>query len=410
MLSALRPVRSLLISVFVLMTGAGYVGSLTGLRLEQASAPPLQIGFVATAYFVGLMLGSLRAPAVVRRVGHIRAFAAFVGVLSASTLAYTLHQGVFIWTGLRLVDGICVAGIYVCIESWLNDRSEPQQRGLVLAAYMIALYGGQALGHAFLVSGDGAVVPFVLASILVSLAVLPVTLTRNVGPVMQEQPSFSLRRLYATSPLGFVGAAITGVMLGAFYGLGAVYAQRLGLGLAGAATFMSAVIAGGVALQWPLGWLSDRVDRRRVIVGAFAGAAGVSLGLAVAPAPGLLLLVLGAAFGGLSFALYPLCVAHANDHLGPNERVAASAGLILIYSAGAVVGPAAGAAALQAFGAPGLFGVIAACASAALLFALWRLNARPPVAAGLQQAFQALPRTTPISTLGSGEPQPEEQP
>lgn len=399
MLSALAPVRSLLLAVFILMAGAGFIGSLTALRLERADVSPVRIGGVATAYFVGLTLGSLRAPGVVRRVGHIRAFAAFVGVLSASTLAYALHQGPWTWSALRLVDGVCVAGVYICLESWLNDRSEPATRGGVLAGYMIALYSGQALGQGFLTLPEASTTPFLAASILVSLAVLPVALTRRAGPGFGEQPAFPLGRLYAVSPLGFVGAALTGVMLGAFYGLGAVYAERIGLGVAGAAAFMAAVIAGGVALQWPLGWLSDRFDRRRVIVGALAGATAVSGGLAVLAGPGWALLALGAAFGGLTFALYPLCVAHANDHLEGPERVGASGGLVLVYSAGAAAGPLAGAAAMGLLGARGLFGATAACAGVGVLFGLWRQGVRPPVPQARQQGYQALPRTTPVTAV-----------
>lgn len=397
MLAALAPVRSLLAAIFMLMAGAGFVGSLTALRLEASGAAAAQIGVVATAYFAGLTLGSLRAPLLVRRVGHIRAFAAFVGVLSASTLAYALHQSAWSWTVLRLVDGVCVAGVYVCIESWLSDRSAPGTRGSVLAGYMIFLYGGQALGQTFLALEASPSTPFLVASILVSLAALPVVLTRGAGPALQAQPPFSLARLYQASPLGFVGAGATGVMLGAFYGLGAVYAQRLGLSLAATASFMGAVIAGGVGLQWPLGWLSDRFDRRRVIVGAFAGAALVAVALAVAARPGAPLVLLGAAFGGLAFALYPLCVAHANDHLTAEQRISASAGLVLVYSAGAALGPLAASAALQAFGAGGLFGMIAALAAGACAFGLWRQTVRPPVAPDLQQAYQPLPRTTPVS-------------
>lgn len=397
MLLAVRPVRSLLIAIFLLMAGAGFVGSLTALRLEEARTPPLQIGIVATAYFAGLTMGSLRAPVLVKRVGHIRAFAAFVALLSATTLAYTLHQSAWTWMALRLIDGLCLAGVYVCIESWLNDRADPGRRGSVLAAYMIALYAGQAVGQVFLTLAATPATPFIVASLLVSVAVLPVALTRSVGPQLSVQPAFSLRQLYAASPLGFVGTAAAGVMLGAFYGLGAVFARRIGLDLGATAAFMATVITGGVALQWPLGWLSDRLDRRRVIVGTLGGATAVAGALAAAHGPGLLLLVLGALFGGLSFALYPLCVAHANDHLAPEVRVAASGALVLIYSAGAALGPLAAATALGAFGAGGLFGLIAGCAGMALAFALWRLAARPPVAPDLQGAYRALPRTTPVA-------------
>jgi MFS family permease len=209
-----------------------------------------------------------------------------------------------------------------------------------------------------------------------------------------------MRRLYRISPLGVVGAAVTGVILGAFYGLGAVYARRLGLNLGATASFMSAVIAGGVALQWPLGWLSDRLDRRRVIVGALAGGAIVAAAMAAvgaAGAAGPALFILGAVFGGVTFALYPLCVAHANDHVEPEERVEATGGLVLVYSFGAACGPFAAGTAMTLLGSGGLFFLIAACAGGATVLALWRLRARAPVPSELQQSYQLLPRTTPMS-------------
>lgn len=398
MLSALRPVRSLLLAIFVLMAGGGFMSTLVAVRLEDAGVPALLTGLVNTAYFSGLTIGSLRAGSVIQRVGHIRAFAAFVSLLSASTLAYVLHQNVPLWTLLRLVDGLCLAGVYVCLESWLNDQAEGRSRGTVLAAYMIALYAGQAVGQFMLNLGaTRSFVPFVAGSILVSLAVLPITLTRSRSPALGEQPTLPMRRLYQISPLGMVGAAITGLALGAFYGLAAVYARRVGLDVAGAAAFVSTVIAGGVALQWPLGWLSDRFDRRKVIVAAFAGATAVAAGLALTASPGVGLLTLGAAFGGLSFALYPLCVAHANDHLDANDRVGATGGLVLVYSAGAAFGPLSAAVAMSLFGAPGLFAFVALCCGGATAFGLWRLAARPPVPSALQGAYQVLPRTTPMS-------------
>lgn len=398
MLSALSPVRSLLVAIFMLMAGAGFIGTLVGFRLEAAGSPAGVIGLVATAYFGGLTVGAFRAGRVVARVGHIRAFAAFVSVLSASTLAYALHQDPGYWALLRFIDGVCLAGVYICLESWLSERAGAQARGLVLAAYMIALYAGQAVGQFLLNLGaDRPALPLVAGSILISLAIVPLTLTRAISPQIGEPPPFSLRRLYEISPLGLVGAAVTGLILGAFYGLGAVYTQRLGLGLSQTAAFMSAVIAGGVALQWPLGWLSDRLDRRKVIVGAFAGAAAISVALALAGAPGVGLLVMGGVFGGLSFALYPLCVAHTNDHVGPEDRVGASAGLVLVYSVGAMTGPLAAAAVLAVLGAPGLFAFIGVCALLALIFAAWRLTARPPVPSELQQSYQILPRTTPMA-------------
>ncbi|WP_129790619.1 MFS transporter [Sphingosinicella sp. CPCC 101087] len=391
-------VRSLLLAILMLMAGGGYMTTLVSLRLEAQGSGPILIGLVATAYFVGLTLGSLRVPPVIQRVGHIRAFAAFVSLFSASTLTYAALEAPLFWALLRLVDGFCVAGVFVCLESWLNDRAEGPDRGGVLAAYMIFLYSGQALGQQLLnVSGGAPVMAYVTASILISLAVIPVTLTRSAGPPIGENSSFSLSRLYAVSPLGVVGATLTGIMLGAFYGLGPVYARGLGMDLSDTAFFMSLVIVGGIALQWPLGRLSDRFDRRRIIVFAFAGTVGVGVALALVATPGVPLMIAGFLFGGLSFALYPLCVAHTNDHLTGGQRVAASGGLVLLYSAGAAAGPLVGAGAMSAAGPGGLFIAVAVCAAAAVAFGLWRQWARAPVPSERQGAYQILPRTTPMS-------------
>lgn len=399
MFAIILPVRSLLVAIFVMMAGSGFLSTLIGLRLERAGSGTMIIGLVATAYFAGLVLGALRAGAIVRRVGHIRAFAAFVALLSASTLAYALFQKPLLWGALRFVDGLCVAGVFICVESWLNDRAEPRTRGTVLAWYMVALYSGQALGQLLLRSGNTAPqVPFELASILISLAIIPVCLTRSTAPALEDAASLPLRRLFEASPLGVAGAGVTGLLLGAFYGLAAIYARRIGLSLGDTATFMMTVILGGVALQWPLGRLSDTYDRRRVIVACFAFTLAVSAALAAQP-DGFVLLGLGAAFGGLSFALYPLCVAFVNDRLLPSERVTASGQLVLLYSCGAALGPMGAATAMTFAGAGGLFLFIATCAAAMLIVGLWRLATSDPVPGAEQQDFQILPRTTPVAAL-----------
>lgn len=406
MLQAALRVPSLLLAILVLMTGSGFLSTLLSLRLQDAGADALVIAGVTAAYFAGLTLGAVRIPRVINRVGHIRGFAAFASLYSATALTYALVESPLLWTGLRVVDGVCVAAIFICLESWLNERAEDQSRGTTLAAYMMALYLGQAIGQQFLrLTPEAPALPFLLASIPISLAVIPIALTRMSGPAIAEQLPISIRRLYAVSPLGFVGAVVSGVMLGAVYGLGAVYARRLGLSVADTAAFMSVLIVGGVALQWPLGRLSDRFERRRVVVGTLAGCVAVAA-LLSGLAPGWPLFAAAALFGGLGFALYPLAVAHTNDHLAPAERVAASGGLVLIYSLGAAAGPLIAGAAMQLAGPRGLFLSVCACAGAALAFALWRQIARPPVPAGLQQPYRVLPRTTPVAATLEDRPAP----
>lgn len=403
MIGSLISVRTLLIAIFVLMAGSGFLSTLIAIRLEAQGSSAIVIGLVATSYFGGLTLGALKVAPLIARIGHIRAFAAFVSIYSASSLTYAVLDHAMVWTALRFIDGFMMSGVFVCLESWLNRVAKPANRSAVLAAYMIALYAGQAVGQFLLNLGDNApALPFMLSAILLSLAVLPVVLTHIEQPVLEKVSPFSLKRLYAASPLGIVGTLATGVMLGAFYGLGAVFAQRSGMPLSQVALFTSIVIAGGVALQYPLGFLSDRYDRRRVIIYSMLATAGISLLLALAEGPGAIF-VLGGLFGGFVFALYPLCVAHSNDHLDESERVGASSGLVLVYSAGAVAGPQLGSIAMASFGPAGLFAAIGVVAFAGMLFGIWRTFMRMPVPSADQQSFQSLPRTTPVASLLDGE-------
>ncbi len=398
MISSLASVRSLLFAIFVLMLGSGFLTTLISIRLQVNGTVPIVIGLIATSYFAGLATGAMHVGKLVERVGHIRTFAVVVAVLSASTLSYTFSEHALLWMLLRFIDGFCVAGVYVCLESWLNDRAEGPSRGSVLAGYMIALYLGQGIGQQILnVTGSTPTTPFILASLLISLAVLPVALTRMNGPTLPSTVSLSIWRLYATSPLAIVGVAATGVILGAFYGLGPVYAGASGLSVSDTAGFMTAVILGGVALQWPLGRLSDRFDRRTVIVATTAGAAISALVLSLTVPTGLGL-ALGTLFGGASFALYPLCVAHANDQLPPAERVSATGGLVLVYSLGAAVGPLVVSAAMTVLGPQGLFQVVAILAVSVFGFGMWRRWVGDAVPAEMQQAYQPLPRTTAVAT------------
>lgn len=406
MIASALSVRALLSAIFILMAGSGFLSTLIAVRLESAGVPSLIIGFAATSYFTGLTLGSLRVEALIARIGHIRAFAAFVTIFSASSLTYAILNEPTVWVVLRLIDGFAMAGVFVCLESWLNRQATPANRSTMLAAYMIALYCGQAAGQFLLNLGQNAPdLPFMISAVLLSIALLPVLLTRMEQPQVEAIKPFSIRRLYEASPLGIVGTLVTGAMLGAFYAMGAVYVQRIGMGLAQVALFTSCVIAGGVALQYPLGRLSDKFDRRRVIILCFAVAAGISAVIAAAQLPAFGTIAMGSVFGGFAFALYPLCVAHSNDHLEEDERVGASSGLVLTYSAGAMAGPMIGSSAMSAFGPPGLFAVIGALAAGAALFGIWRTLARHAVPASEQQIFQSLPRTTPMAAvLESDEP------
>ncbi|WP_299308239.1 MFS transporter [uncultured Croceicoccus sp.] len=392
-----KAVGSLLIAVALLMLGNGFVGTLLSIRLEAAGVSAPFIALLTTAYFAGLTAGSFRMGGLVARVGHIRAFGAVVSLLSASTLTYAIFPNLVLWIVLRFVDGLCIAGVYLCIESWLNRRATVETRGTILAAYMIALYSGQAAGQFFVNLEGSPMLPFVVSSVLVSLAVIPVALTRIASPDIEAQSHIALPALFRASPLGLVGVGATGLALGAFYGLAAVAGRQSGLAIGNITFFISAVIAGGVALQYPMGHLSDRFDRRLVILVATVGGALAAVALAVAGAVVWAMALAGALLGGMVFALYPLCVAHTNDRLTEEEQLSASGGLILVYSAGAAAGPIAGSLAMQMIGPAGLYLFIAGVIGAAMVFAIWRIFRSEAVPNDQQQPYQILPRTSPMS-------------
>lgn len=401
MTDTLRPILALLAAIALLMAGTGPLTTLVSVRLEAQTASTLTIGLVMSAFFAGLTIGSLFSFRLVTRVGHIRAFTAFAAIMTAGTLAYPVFPEPVFWAALRFAQGFAMAGMYVCIESWLNDAATPRNRGVVLASYMTCLYlalsGGQLLVG---LPDETGFMLFSLTAILVSLAAVPIAVTRMTPPTLPDIASLGFRRLYAASPLGVFGCFASGLILGAIYSLAPVYATGSGLDLVETSHFMSALILGGVLLQWPVGRLSDLIDRRKVIVGVIVAGAVTSGAMIAAPLGGYVsLLVLGGAFGGLCFVLYPLCVAHTNDHLANEERLGATGGLILANSVGATIGPPLAAGVMSLAGSSGLFVFTGLIGLGSIGFAVWRLRARPPVPADLQGPYQTLPQTTPVAAV-----------
>lgn len=391
------PILALLCGVALLMIGGGALGSLIGLRLSGGPGGPLTVGLVTAAFFAGLTAGSLYGYRVVARVGHIRAFSAFASLLSAATLAHALTGDPAAWAALRLSEGVCMAGLYMCVESWLNDTATNETRGRVLSLYMVTLYGATAAGQQLLNLDDAGATVFLVISILLSLALVPVALTRTAPLGLPDVASFGLKRLYRASPLGVAGVFASGAITGGVNGLAPAFGALSGFTVVQTALFMTVLILGGVALQWPLGRLSDLFDRRAVLVAL--SAALVVASFAMIEAAGrdrALALGVAAVFGGLSFTLYPVSLAHTVDHVGKADLVSASGGLILANSMGAVLGPLCASAAMAAMGPQGLFAFAGTAAFAATLYGLWRMHARAPVPADEQRVFLPLPQTTPV--------------
>jgi MFS family permease len=391
-------VSSLLAGISLFVFGNGLLGSLLSVRLVQGNVPTLIAGTVMAAYFAGLALGSATANRLIASVGHIRAFTALASGYSAAVLAHQIDVDPLLWGALRFAEGFCVAGVFMCTESWLNERASNQTRGRIMSLYMIALY--LALGAAqFLLETDtpNGYALFAFASAVASLALVPVALTRMPAPPAPVVPQLSLVALYRLSPLGVFGSFASGLILGAFYALGPAYAQYVGLDLADTARFMAAGIFGGLLLQWPIGAFSDRFDRRAVMLAINGAIVLACLGVMLFASKSFPGLVVSAfIFGALTFVLYPLAVAHANDFAATAGFVAVAGGLILAYSIGSAIGPIAAAALMEVIGPNGLFGFMAATALIALGFTLWRMRSRPRLPE-THTPFVAMPRTTPLS-------------
>lgn len=401
MRGTLPAVSALLLSVAILLVGNGLQGTLIGVRagIEQFAAS--ELGVVAAFYYLGFSVGCLTGSWFINRVGHIRTFAVLASIASASALVHTIYVTPLSWALLRAVTGLCLAGLYMVIESWLNGRVDNRQRGALLAVYMIVNYGGSAAGQQLLrIADPGSFELFVVSSVLISLALVPVALTTSVAPAPVVTGRLNLVKLYRLSPLGTLTTFGAGLANAAFWGLAPLYALEVGLDTGGIATFMSVIILGGIGLQWPVGRLSDRFDRRRVIAVATLALALVSVALfIVGSGDWTILLAGGFVFGGFSLTLYSLAVAHTNDHTGDLDLVQVSAGLLLMFGAGSVIGPILGGYAMHLWGPGALFAYVAAVSFAMTLYALWRMLRREPVPLDDQTSFVAVPPTAGAAAL-----------
>lgn len=382
----------------LVLVGVGLLGTLLGVRATIASFGNLETGLIMAGYYGGYVVGTMLAPRAIRNVGHIRSFAAFAAVGSASSLAFGLFVDPWFWLALRVINGLCVVGLYMVVESWINDQSAGPSRGRVFSTYMMstlfALGGGQFL----LLAGDtSGLTLFALAAMLISLGVVPVAITRVTEPRIVLPVSVGLAELFRISPLGGAGVLVAGILNGAFWGMAPVFGQRLAMQEGQIALLMSVTILGGAMLQWPIGHLSDRIDRRRVLVLASfltAVAAFVSAAIIGQGAGGLI--VLAFIYGGLMFSLYGISVAHTNDHLAQDQVLAATRGLLLLYGIGAFCGPLLGGLGMDVAGPIGLPLVSAASVAILAGFGLFRMTRRFAPAVEEQGEFVPMVRTTPM--------------
>lgn len=379
--SLLWRLSTLLGGVGLLVVGVGLLFSVLGLRAGLADFSSIALGLATSAYFVGFVLGTYVCPVVIRRVGHIRAFAAMASLASTMPILHALWIDPWFWSLLRLVTGMCMVGLYIVVESWLNALAPREHRGRLFAVYMAINFVALALGQWLILVGDRlGFVPFALVSVMFSFALLPITLTPVDEPEPVQAPRLSLRRLYDASPMGMAAALCSGLITGAFYGLAASFAQGAGLGDGAVATFMAATILGGALFQWPVGHFSDTHDRRVVLIWVCTlGAAVCSLAYWVAGWSALWLMALAPVFGGLVFAIYGLGVAHVNDVIDSTRLVEFTGGLLLLHGVGAALGPALAGVVMDVAGPASLMLCFAAVLGSMALYAAQRLRAAQPV-------------------------------
>ena len=405
----LRPIASLLLAVALLLAGNGLQFTLLPLRGTAEGMGTLALGLIGSAYYVGFVLGCLFGPYVILRAGHIRAFAAMVAVAAAVTLAYALAPAASAWAMFRLVTGFCLAGFYLIIESWLNDGATNANRGLVMSAYIvvnfIAITLGQMMVTLYPVEQSGS---FMLAAILSSLAIVPVALTRSAQPAPITVVRFRPFALYEAAPVALVASFAIGIANGAFWGLGALSAAGSGLDVRDVALFMSIAVVAGAFAQWPLGRVSDRIDRRIVLTIILVGAAVSGLAIFFFGGSVMLLIAFGFLFGALALPGYSLAAAHGYDKSARADLVATSATILLANGLGSAIGPLAAGALMTAQGPRALFLFTAIVQTLLAAYVFYRTRVQESLAPPDKTHFD-LATTAPVGAVVTAEsPDPDD--
>jgi len=393
MLAAYRPILSLLRGTAFLLAASGLHGLLLPLRGQMEGFSTTSLGLIGTAWAAGFVLGCYFAPRIVRRAGHVRAFGTFAACAAIIALLTGLVINEAAWIVLRAFTGFVMAGAFMVIESWLNEKSTNENRGTVFGLYMMVTYASIMGGQMIVAAGDvGSASLFMITGIFFCLSLIPTAVSTASHPQPLHDVSLDLKALYANSPVAAFACLLVGVANGAWGTLGAVYGARIGISTAQIALMMSLVVIAGAFMQLPAGRLSDRTDRRYVLVGASIGAALFALLVfLVQPRSGAVVLAMTAAYGAFAYTLYSIAVAHANDHAKAEEFVKVSGGLLILYGFGTMVGPMLAAAMMEWWRPESL---LLTTALAHLLIAGYtalRIRQRAPVPIEEREAFATLP-------------------
>lgn len=393
MRSVLVPIISLLMSTFFMMVGAGLSGIVLPLRGSLEGWPIYLIGLLGTGYALAFTLGCLIAPRVVRRAGHVRAFASLAALLAIAALLHGLVVHPAFWIFVRGITGFALAGAFMVIESWLNERVTNETRGLVFSMYMIVAMGATMAGQLLIPLTDPALTtPFMLCAIMFAAAVIPTAMSRQEHPKPLTEARLDLGAVFNTSPVAAIGVFMGGIMQGAWANMAPVFGSEIGFSTTQIATLVVIAVAGGIAFQYPLGRMSDHVDRRLVIAGTGLTCCGISLfvaTLASSHAPTLFSLVF--LLGGLIYPVYSLAVAHANDHVTGGSFVKIAGSLLIVYGVGTMFGPLLAAGLMEWYGPHGIFFATGGASALLAAYALLQIFRRSPLPAEVQNEFATMP-------------------
>ena len=402
MFKLIKSILSPLLSLAIVMIAVGLFSTFVPLRLTLDGHSAFITGGVTAAYFAGLVLGSVRAERFIAQVGHIRTFSAFASLTGAIAILMGFMVSPTLWILGRFLMGFFTAGLFIVIESWLLMVGGKDQKGTILAFYMIAFYAAQAGGQ-FLLSAIPplSLIPFSIGALFICLSVVPVTLTKYKSPSIEEPSLLSPLKLLKISTFGILASFGSGLIMGAFFGLAPVFAHEIGMNNSDVAVYMGVTIIGGFILQWPLGRLSDKINRRSVLIAVSFITSCLALLMAVASLVTTeILFVLSVLFGGFSFTMYPMSISYTNDYLDPKDLVSATGGLLLAYGVGSVIGPLIAPLAFKIIGPSGLYVYFTVISALVGGIGLWRRNFKNPIPLNEQSTYRSIPRTTPkISEL-----------
>jgi len=393
MLNVLRNTWALFFGFALISIAHGLQGTLVGVRSVLEGFSYASTGFVIAGYYVGYLTGSIVIPIFLKRVGHIRVFAALASLASIAILLHSVFLDPVSWFFIRIMTGVSLSGIYVIMESWLNDKSNNQTRGKILSLYMVITFVFVGLGQLLLnLSNPIKVDLFILVSVLLSFSLLPILLSSTDQPDITNPKSFSLREFYVVSPLGFIGALFIGLSHSAVFGYGAIYATTRGLSILEVSIFMIIITSFGALSQWPIGYISDRIDRRILLIGATLVASGLSILIVISSYVSLIIFfIFTAMFSSMCLPLYALALAHINDFLEHDEIVSASSLFTRLVGVGSILGPILVSNIMVLVGSNGFFVYLFVVHGILGLFGIYRMAKRAKPT-DLESQYTPLPR------------------